>query len=127
MSWKRSGSAFFMTASSGELGTRLHRERAFVVARPEREPPLALGPSAQRERVDVEQRADGLERETPDDRLRVFATKQIEQQGGDQRPMHDQARIALDLGDVAAVVVDAVAVEGEGRITKEQDVVGYDG
>ena len=32
--------------------------------------------------------------------------------------MDDEARIALDLGHVAAVVVDAVAVEGERRIAK---------
>src|SRR6478609_5575068 len=33
-----------------------------------------------------------------------------------QRPVKDQARIALDLGDVLAVVMDAVAVEGQRRI-----------
>jgi hypothetical protein len=32
---------------------------------------------------------------------------------GDERPVHDEAGVTLDLGRVAAVVMDAVAVEGE--------------
>src|ERR1019366_9065166 len=98
MSWKRSGSALLMTTSLGELGAGPHGERTFMVAGPKCEPALAVGSSAHGERMDVEERAQGLEREAPDDRLRLFATKQLEQQRRDQRPVHDQARIALDLG-----------------------------
>ena len=54
------------------------------------------------------------------------AAQQVQQQRGDQRAVHDQARIALDLGDVAAVVVDAVAVEGQRRVAEQQHRVGHD-
>jgi hypothetical protein len=55
-----------------------------------------------------------------------LAAQQVHQQRGDQRAVHDQARVALDLGDVAAVVVDAVAVEGERAVAEQQHVVGHD-
>src|SRR5437899_10104208 len=41
-----------------------------------------------------------------------------------QRSVEDQARIALDLGDVVAVVVDAVAVEGQRGIAEQQHGIG---
>src|SRR5437588_4208915 len=37
-----------------------------------------------------------------------------------QRTVEDQARIALDLGDVIAIVMDAVAVEGQRGVAKQQ-------
>ena len=39
--------------------------------------------------------------------------------------MHDQSGVALDFGDVLAVVVDAVAVERERRVAEQQYVVGH--
>ena len=77
--------------------------------------------------VQVEQRAHRAELEasatSASGRSRA---QQVDQQRGDQRAVHDQARIALDLGHVAAVVVDAVAVEGQRRVAEQQHVVGHD-
>src|SRR4051794_253574 len=42
-----------------------------------------------------------------------------------QWTMEDQAGIALDPGDIVAVVMDAMAVEGQGRIAKQQDGIGH--
>ena len=42
-----------------------------------------------------------------------------------QRAVEDQAGIALDLGDVVAVVMDAVAIEGQRRIAKQQHRIGH--
>ena len=58
--------------------------------------------------------------------LRPMLAQQVEQQRRGQRAVHDQPRIALDLGDVAAVVVDAVAVEGQRRVAEQQHGVGHD-
>ena len=54
-----------------------------------------------------------------------MAAQQIDQQRGNQGAVHDQARVAFDLGDVLAVVVDSMAVEGERRIAEQQHVVGH--
>ena len=78
------------------------------------------------ERVQVERGTHGLEGEAGDLRGRQLAAQQIEQQGSDQRAMHDEAGVALDFGDVLAVVMDAVAIEGQGRIAKQQHRVGRD-
>src|SRR5882757_10726047 len=45
---------------------------------------------------------------------------EFDDQRGLQGAVEDQAGIALDLGDVVAVVMDAVAVEGQCRIAKQQ-------
>src|ERR1700753_1208127 len=42
-----------------------------------------------------------------------------------QRSVEDQAGIALDLGAVVAGVMDAVAVEGQRRIAKQQHRIGH--
>ena len=78
------------------------------------------------ERVQVERRAHGPEPEAGDVGIGRLATQQIDQQGGEQRPVHHQARVALDLGHVPAVVVDAVPVERQRRVPELQDVVGHD-
>ncbi|KQP18282.1 hypothetical protein ASF43_10695 [Pseudorhodoferax sp. Leaf267] len=44
----------------------------------------------------------------------------------DDEAVHDQAGVALDLGHILAVVVDAVAVEGQRGIAEQQHVVGND-
>ena len=70
----------------------------------------------------------GRTRGTRSARLRRRAAarrKQIEQQRRDHRTVHDQARIPLDLGDVAAVVVDAMTVERQRRIAEQQHVVRH--
>src|SRR5712671_1526191 len=41
------------------------------------------------------------------------------------RAVEDQAGIALDLGDVVAIVMDAMAVERQRRIAKQQDGVSH--
>jgi hypothetical protein len=76
--------------------------------------------------VQVEGRPHRLERERLHGRTRHLAPHQVGQQRGDQRAVHDQARVALHLGHVLAVVVDAVAVEGEGRVAEQQHVVRHD-
>ncbi len=88
--------------------------------------PSACELAVDAERVEVERRAHGLEAEGRDVGGRALAAHQVHQQRRDQRPVHDQARVALDLGDVAAVVVDAVAVEGQRRVAEQQHVVGHD-
>ena len=76
--------------------------------------------------MQVEGGAYGPELEAGHFGLRRVATQQIHQQRGDQRAVNDQARVALDLGGVLAVVVDAVGVEGQRRVTKQQHVIWND-
>ena len=78
-----------------------------------------------RERCDIEQRADCTEAEGGH-RSRRIPAQQIDQQSGDQRAVHDQAGIALGFGDVPSVVVNAVAVERQGRVTKQHRLAGDD-
>src|SRR5690606_31761150 len=47
-------------------------------------------------------------------------------QGCDQRAVHHQARVALGLGDVGPVVMNAVAIEGDRRIAEQQRRSGLD-
>jgi hypothetical protein len=58
--------------------------------------------------------------------MRQFPPQQVQQQGRDQRTMHHQTGIALGPGDISAVVMDAVAVEGQRGIAEQQHVVGDD-
>ena len=69
--------------------------------------------------MSVESRAHRLEAKARDLVQRRMTAQQVHQQRRDQRPVDDQARIALDLGHVAPVVVDAVAVEGQRRIAEQ--------
>ena len=107
---------------SGELGAGLHRQRSL----------RGRAPTARRCRSPSgwpqTREADGCRtagRTALNAKRRTRASgccaaQQVEQQRRDQRAVHDQARIALDLGDVAAVVVDAVAVEGQRRVAEQQ-------
>src|SRR5256885_1282866 len=70
-------------------------------------------------------RAQRAELELRDSRLRQLPAQQIDEQGRDQRTMHDQAGVALDLRHITAIVVDAVAVERERRIAEQQHLVRY--
>jgi hypothetical protein len=40
--------------------------------------------------------------------------------------MHHQARVAFGLHGVTAIIVNPVAVEGQGRVTKQQHIVWND-
>ena len=53
-----------------------------------------------------------------------FPAQQVEQQRRDQRAVHHEAGIAFDFGDIAAIVVNAVAIECQRRIAEEQHGVG---
>src|SRR3981081_283540 len=57
------------------------------------------------------------------------AAMQLRREFHEERRLHraveDQAGIALDLGDVVAVVMDAGAIEGESRIKKEHNGIGH--
>src|SRR4030095_12184894 len=94
---------------------RLHRQRAFAAARPEREAPVTVGATADGERMQVEERAERLEVEAADDCVGMLAAQQVDEQRRDQRPVDDQPRIALDLGDVAAGGGGGGGGGGEGR------------
>ena len=74
----------------------------------------------------IERRPHGAEAEALDHRTRLVPPHQVGQQRGDQRAVHDQAGIALLLRHVLAVIVDAVAVEGERAVAEQQHVVGHD-
>ena len=50
---------------------------------------------------------------------------EFDQESRLHRAVEDQAGIALDLGDIVAVVVDAVAVEGQRRIAEQQHLIGH--
>jgi hypothetical protein len=45
---------------------------------------------------------------------------EVQEQDRLQRTMHDEARIALDLHGIAAVVMDAVSVEGQCGIAEQE-------
>src|SRR5919206_4242586 len=124
ISWCRSVMCLSMVVVSADLGARLHGEVPLVVARPQRDAAVAVVPAAKREAMDVEQGADGLELEAPYSGLRKLATQQVDQQGRDQRPVHDQARVAFRVGGVGPVIVDAVTVEGQRGIAEEEHRVG---
>src|ERR1700723_4206739 len=53
--------------------------------------------------------------------------RELLQQRSRERSMHPQVRIALLLTGVSAIVVNAVAIEGECRITKQECGVRLDG
>src|SRR5690554_4805635 len=79
------------------------------------------------ERLRRDQRAHAAIAEAAQARLRVGAAEGAQVEGGDQRPVHHQARIALGLGDIGEVVVDAVTVEGHGGVAEQQGRAGRDG
>src|ERR1700752_3133808 len=105
---------------------RIHGEPAFMIAGPQvKRPAVRLRLAADEERVRVEDRAHRAELELHDSRLRQLPAQQIDQQRREQRTMHDQAGVALDLRHIAAIVVNAVAVERERRIAEQQHLVRH--
>ena len=76
--------------------------------------------SVDRELAALEQRLHAAIAEFLRRHAAVQFGRELDDEGRLQRSMEDQARIALDPGDVVAVVMDAVAVEGQRRIPKQQ-------
>src|SRR5207249_9934549 len=108
--------------ASCERSCCAHGQRAVRALRPERNPAgVVLRSSADIERCDVEQWGYGTELEAPQHGIRALPPQQIDQQRGEQRSVDNQPRIAFDLRDVASVVMDAMAIEGERRIAKQED------
>ena len=109
-----------------QRGLRLQGEPAFVVARPQVDG-FAIGTrsAVQAKRVQVKGGPHGTELERRHTRPGHLAAYQVHQQGGDQRAMHNETRIAFFLRHISAVVMDAVPVEGERRITKQRHRVGH--
>src|SRR3954470_24849741 len=89
-----------------------------------------LHPGAALVRVDaefaaLEQRLDSAITEFLWSRSAVQLRRELDQESGLHRAMKDQARITLDLGDIVAVIVNAMAVEGQRRIAKQQHGIGH--
>jgi hypothetical protein len=95
-------------------------------ARPQRPAAVCLAASAGGEWIVVEPGTGRLAVELCDDCVRHLAPDRIEQQGGDQRAVNDQARTTLDRGQVLAIAVNAVAVEGQRGPAQQQDWIGRD-
>ena len=76
--------------------------------------------------MDVKSWSQGLKGKLCHPGQGLVAPKQIQQKRGNQRAMHHQARVALHPGHIAAVVMNAVAVECQRRVTKQQHRVGLD-
>src|SRR5216683_2619317 len=113
-----------MIESSSQDRSRIHGQPSFTIAGPKLHGVALAGATAYRKRFEIEQRPDGLEVESRHVGLGHFPAQEVEQQRGNQRAVNHEAGIAFDLGDIAAIVVNAVAIEGERRISKEQYRVG---
>src|SRR5277367_4921931 len=108
---RRARNAWRSRRDEARLG--LHGEKTFGVFGPERGAAGSwLRRTGDRERGGVEQRANGAEAEARQRRCHVPA-EQIDEQSRQQRAMHYKARIIFHAGDVAAIVMNAMAVEGE--------------
>src|SRR2546425_2494264 len=105
---------------------RIHGQPAFMVAGPQvKRPAVGQRLAADEEGVEGEDRAQRAELELRDSRLRQLPAQQIDERRRDQRTVHDQPGVALDLRHITAIVVDAVAVERERRIAEQQHLVRY--
>lgn len=102
-----------------------HGEIPFMVERPQLRV-FAVDAPFDAERLRVVERADGAERKRFELLIRHVFTEAFEEQACGERSVNDQAGIAFDIKAVGAVVVNAVGVEGEGRVAKEQHWVGGD-
>src|SRR6267143_4332092 len=105
---------------------RIHGQPAFMIAGPQvKRPAVRLRLAADEESVEVEDRAHRAELELRDSRIRQLPAQQVDEERGDQRTVDDQARVALDLRYITAIVVDAVAVERERRIAEEERLIRH--
>src|SRR2546425_4699029 len=83
---------------------RIHGQPAFMVAGPQvKRPAVRLRLAADEEREEGEDRAHRAELELRDSRLRQLPAQQIDEERCDQRTMHDQAWVPLDLRHVTAI------------------------
>src|SRR5262249_18413589 len=102
----------------------LHGRLTFSVRGPYLQAATAIVIGIDRELASLEQRLHT----TIDEFLRRLAAVKFRREFDDDRrlygPVEHQARITLDLGHVIAVVVDAVAIEGQRRIAEQQHGVG---
>ena len=87
---------------------------------------VGLRVAADVECVQVEGRPHGFEPEARDVCIGHALAQQVHQKRGDQRAVHDQAGVALDLRHILSVVVDTVAIERERGVPEQQNVVGHD-
>src|ERR1700712_5752003 len=104
-------------SKSAERGGCFHTQGATLVRGEEMRNAIDVQRSADREAGNIEDRAHGPESKIGDLDSRMAFDQLVEEQGCDQRAMHDEAGIALSVTGIVAVVMDAVAVEGEGRNT----------
>src|ERR1700730_19249938 len=105
-----------MIESSPQDRRRVHGQPSFMIPGPELHGVALVGAAAYRKRFEIEQRPDGLELESGSGSLGHFPAQEVEQERADQRAVDHETRIAFDLGDIAAIVVNAMAIEGERRI-----------
>src|ERR1051325_8221187 len=113
--------------ASGRRRGGAHRRRALCALCPEKYfAALVVGRPAHVERRDIEQRRQRAELESLERDVRTLAAQEIDEERGEQRPVDDKAGVAFDSGDVAPIVVDAMAIERQRRITEQQYVVGND-
>src|SRR5580704_6288169 len=88
--------------------------------------PVVAGAAGHRAPLADVHRRPGPERKLGDPLPRRVAPRQLEAEQGEQRAVHDQARVALDPSRVVRVVVDPVRVIGQRAEAEQQDRVGDD-
>src|ERR1700682_4475301 len=79
-----------------------------------------------RERRGVEGGPQRPEGKPLHDRRRKLASDQVEQKGSKQWTMDNQPWIALPARGVAAIVVNAMAIERQRGVSEQKHVVGHD-
>src|SRR6185369_10129087 len=97
----------------------LHRRLSLGVCDPQLHAGAGLV-GVDRELAALEQRLHAAIAEFLRRRVAVKLCSELDDQRRLQRAVKNQARIAFDLGDVVAVIMDAVAVEGQRRVAKQQ-------
>src|SRR5215510_1578276 len=116
-----------MSVLSVERDLRAHGDGTLRRHRPQLAASAGVGgPPDQLERRGVEERSARLRGVGAQGTAGIAVTREVEEKGGGQRPVHDEAGIALRLHGPTTIVVDAVAVEREGGEAEEEHGVGGD-
>src|SRR5215468_12634347 len=116
-----------MPVLSVERDLRAHGDGALRRHRPQLgASPIAGRPPDQLERRGVEERSARLRGVGAHGAAGIVVAREVEEEAGSQRTVHNEAGIALSLHGPAAIVVDAVAVEREGGEPEEEHGVGND-
>lgn len=76
--------------------------------------------------IQIEDRGDGFELKRLNSPIGVSYSQQLYQQGGQQRAVHDKARVSFFSGGIIPIVVNTVAIKCQCRITKQQHRIGVD-